>query len=275
MSKILLTDACANGEVDSCKDLIEQGFDVNCADEDGLTPLMLASDAGHIEIVKILIRNGAKVDTIPPGHCKGSITGRTAIESASFNGHTDIVEALIESLSPCDFGSSLTLACQMGHLDVVNILLDHGADKNGREVCCQTPLISACEGDSIEIAKMLLELDCELDVEDICGETPLSLSCYHKNIPLISLLIDKGADVNYKDKFGATALMKTVSHSADCYNDKCIDPPDNKDCSRVAQMLIEAGAELYADEGEKWFETVFLSSPGYKKALDSLLNHNI
>lgn len=53
----------------------------------GVTPLILASQEGHTEIVKLLLANGAdKQET--------NCSGKTAIQLASMNGHTEIVELL-------------------------------------------------------------------------------------------------------------------------------------------------------------------------------------
>ena len=75
------------GHTETVKLLIEKGADVNKADEDGSTPLHLAVYPGRTEIVKLLIAAGADVN-------KAAWNGSTPLLVASYNGHTEIVELL-------------------------------------------------------------------------------------------------------------------------------------------------------------------------------------
>ena len=45
----------SQGDVDSVLNLIESGVDVNVQDENGMTALMIASDAGYLTLIKELI----------------------------------------------------------------------------------------------------------------------------------------------------------------------------------------------------------------------------
>jgi methionine synthase II (cobalamin-independent) len=56
-----LSVACARGEYESVKKLIEQGVDVNTKDQTNLSPIMRAATNGHKKIVKFLVNSGAKI----------------------------------------------------------------------------------------------------------------------------------------------------------------------------------------------------------------------
>ena len=54
--------ASERGHLDIVKCLIEKGADVNAKDEDEETALHLASEEGHLEIVQYLIEKGADIN---------------------------------------------------------------------------------------------------------------------------------------------------------------------------------------------------------------------
>lgn len=54
--------AAGRGQVQFVRELIAHGADANAADLDNWTPLLNATRAGHIEIVELLLENGANVE---------------------------------------------------------------------------------------------------------------------------------------------------------------------------------------------------------------------
>jgi hypothetical protein len=56
--------ACREGNFEIVKTLIDNGANVNIADNEGWTPLMRASLAGKKEIIEILLKNGAKANLL-------------------------------------------------------------------------------------------------------------------------------------------------------------------------------------------------------------------
>ena len=50
---------CPAGEIDKVRSFLAQGINVNCADEDGTTPLGLASEIGNAQIMELLKQHGA------------------------------------------------------------------------------------------------------------------------------------------------------------------------------------------------------------------------
>ena len=86
------------------KRAIERGANVNSYDDNGITPLMVASEIGQIDIVKFLIEHGADVNSYDED-------GYTAIMKAS------------------DF-NSFDKAPRGSQLKIIKFLIEHGADVN-------------------------------------------------------------------------------------------------------------------------------------------------
>lgn len=82
----------AQGRSDSLipKLLIERGADINIKNETGQSVLMLATDAGNLDLVEFLINRDADVNAI-------NHQGQTALFMAARKGRSDIVSALLKA----------------------------------------------------------------------------------------------------------------------------------------------------------------------------------
>ena len=83
-----LIAAVLNGDLDIVKVLLQNGAKINKVDASGYTALMWAANLGHIDIAKLLLDNGADVNA------EDFTTRTTAFEQAKENGHSDIVKLL-------------------------------------------------------------------------------------------------------------------------------------------------------------------------------------
>ena len=70
--------------------LLENGGDVNKADNLGATPLYIAASSGRKKAVKLLLDSGA--DAAP-----ATLRGTSPVFAASRGGHTEIIEMLLAS----------------------------------------------------------------------------------------------------------------------------------------------------------------------------------
>src|SRR5205085_2456198 len=124
----------------------------------GLVPSSLtqAAGAGHYDIVKLLLSQGATMDNRPIT----AETPSTPLQAAAAKGHTKIVRLLLNRGAKADAnsdqsGSALRQAVENGHLDTVRTLVAFGAnacpsDSHGQGV----PLTCAHGPDRMEIIKV-------------------------------------------------------------------------------------------------------------------------
>jgi ankyrin repeat protein len=130
----------------------------NTSTREGTTPLEYAAMKGNIEVVKLLLLNGANIHLKDEG-------GETPFFTACAFGHSDIAELLAEKGANIDepniYGTTpLIIASLTGRTAVVKFLLDKGANVNTRDGLGNTPL-SAAKKMSLkpqpEIVKLLEE----------------------------------------------------------------------------------------------------------------------
>lgn len=97
--------------------------DVNLANRYDETPLMYAAITGNIELAKVLIKRGAKVNRL----------GWAPLHYAAIKGNTKMVEFLLQqgalpNAPAADGSSPLIAAVTSGKLETVKVLLKAGAD---------------------------------------------------------------------------------------------------------------------------------------------------
>ncbi|CAH1154571.1 unnamed protein product [Phaedon cochleariae] len=82
--------------------------------------------------------------------------------------------------------------------EIIEFLLDKGADVNGRDKHGRTILHYAAEGRKIELVKYLVSRGATIHVVDRKGYTPFHLSVHVNSSEMLSFFIENGADVNTK-----------------------------------------------------------------------------
>ena len=88
---ILLIQACASGDVAKVADLVsEKNVDPFASDGSGRTPLAVACEAGHMEVVKFLMERDKE------GRALKGAGGTTPLHVAARGGHVEVVKYLID-----------------------------------------------------------------------------------------------------------------------------------------------------------------------------------
>ncbi|KAI9436583.1 hypothetical protein H4582DRAFT_398855 [Lactarius indigo] len=178
----------------------------------GAGPLYYAALCGFHELVEHLTLKYPQYAS-----ARGGRRG-TALHSASFAGHLQIVRSLLQhgvAVDVRDYENHMALhwASMEGHLDVVECLLDHSADVDSQDDYHDSPLTLAAYNGNIDIVRVLLEHNADVHCRDDAGRTPLRdaidgasniLKGDHPGI--VKLLLEHGADVGAEDNLGRTPL---------------------------------------------------------------------
>ena len=205
---------------------------INVQNKDGKTALMLATDEKFyqdpfnniaemlLEFVKMLLKNGADITLIDND-------GNNALMHSISNGApVKIIMLLllniidnkmnIINVQNKDGNTALMLAVNIGWNDIMEMLLDNGADINITDKDGNTALMLATyKGDwYIKLVKMLLDHGADINVQNKDGNTVLMLATRYKAYKIAEILINSSADINIKNTSGNTALMLATRYKA-------------------------------------------------------------
>ncbi|CAG8905457.1 unnamed protein product [Penicillium egyptiacum] len=93
-----------------------------------------------------------------------------------------------------------------GHLEVIKVLLDDGAEVTVTDNDGWTPVNAASSNRHLEVVKLLLENGADIGVANNDGWTPLYSAASNCHLEVVKLLLNQGANISVVDKRGCTAL---------------------------------------------------------------------
>jgi ankyrin repeat protein len=240
--------AAREGALDAGRALVERGADVNAADPDGATALVLAIINYHYDFAALLLDHKADPNL-------ADTTGMAALYAA-----VDM------SSLPWMFGRpELPAISKTTALALIEGLLQHGADPNAALKAVQfqrahtdgdpalgpgaTPFLRAAKAADLPVMKMLLAHGADPNVRLKNGNTALMLAAGlgyrdgnmavptrdrgtpQEAISAIQLCLDQGANTNAVGANGDTALHDAVT---------------GRGAPEIIQYLVEHGASLDA-----------------------------
>lgn len=162
--------------------LLDHGAALEGAGNEWTSALRTALVFGYPDTAGTLVARGAKV----------------GIVEAAGLGRTAEVGRLLPAADGKERQAALALAAQLGHTDVVRLLLEAGVDPNRYNPdgfhSHSTPLHQAVWSGGDEVVRLLVERGARLDIKDTVYEaTPLEWAVYGKRADAAKFLRQKGA----------------------------------------------------------------------------------
>ncbi|XP_075058880.1 ankyrin repeat domain-containing protein 6 isoform X3 [Mixophyes fleayi] len=247
--------AAYKGQVDNVVQLINKGAKVAVTKDygcqwhffsgwHGRTPLHLAANKGHLNVVQILLKAGCDLDIQDDGH-------QTALHRAAVVGNSDILAVLIQEgcaldRQDKDGNTALHEAAWHGFSQSVKLLVKAGANVLAKNKAGNTPLHLACQNGHSQSCRVLLLAGSRADLKNHAGDTCLHVAARYNHLSVIRILLSAFCSVNVKNQVGDTPL-----HVAAALNHR-----------KVIKVLLEAGADA-----------ALLNNAG-QIALDTARHHN-
>jgi len=216
---VTLSQAASRGNLNRVKEIIDSGVDLN-QNSLGYDAIRKASKEGHIEIVRLLIEKGVK------------------LEPASSNRSTPLM-----------------IAAEKGYIEIARLLIDKGANSNVQDSDGRTALFYATKMNQLRIVRLLLErgIDTEsvgkTDV-DINGKsvdfrgTPLELAHKKGYLSIVKLLEQAERERNNKEpvSFQNSETSRAITSPMKSDVD---DLPKTKIATQKKAYAIVIGIEQY------------------------------
>jgi ankyrin repeat protein len=215
-----LIHACAAGQTESARRLLDAGADVDKEDTlspsyEGLwRPLHFASAMGQAGVVRLFLSRG-----VQPDQSWDRDEQSQPLYVACEYGHVEVVRLLLDAWADetkTNENGCTPFICAVlsGQLHVVRLLLDRGQDVDGRTANGGFIWSSLYMADHLSMAELLLERGAGVNVRDGLGSTPLHGAAHGGNVALTRLFLDRGADPEAVDSGGRTPLQRAYMELA-------------------------------------------------------------
>jgi len=170
---------------------LEKGPLVVINDTDGLTALQRAAQAGHVNVVTLLLTKAAQVNATYKD-------ATAALAWACWYERTEVAKVL----KALGIEETLTIAAMLGNEENVQLFIEAGSAVNSKGMFGLTPLVHAAAKGRASVVKLLLDKGADPDVKGADGSTALMWTFWYGHSGVARLLLEYGASVNAKHRQG-------------------------------------------------------------------------
>ncbi|KAF7216893.1 transcript variant X1 [Nothobranchius furzeri] len=229
--------------------LLRKGANVNEKNKDFMTPLHVAAERAHNDIMEVLQKHGAKVNAL-------DTLGQTALHRAALAGHLQTCRQLL------GYGADASLvslqgftAAQMGN-EAVQQILNESVPVRNSDVDYR--LLEAAKAGDLDTVKSLCTAQ-NVNCRDLEGRhsTPLHFAAGYNRVAVVEYLLHHGADVHAKDKGGLVPLHNACSYGH----------------YEVAELLVRHGASVNVADLWKFTPLHEAAAKGKYEICKLLLKH--
>jgi len=250
--------------------LRKDSSNLNWKNKDLLTPLRAAVDKNHIDVVELLLKFGANINSI-------DCVGQTALHRCAQNNNPQICQLLLRHGADPNISSLHGYTpLQMGSESIQQIIHDYIASQ--LNASCSKPiaaqqsnhvgkhtnsdadeqLLEASKSGDLELVKRFMTSS-NVNCRDVTGRlsTPLHFASGYNRVAVVELLLQQGADVHAKDKGGLVPLHNACSYGH----------------FEVAELLVHQGAAVNVTDLWKFTPLHEAAAKGKYEICKLLLKH--
>ena len=233
----------------------------------GLTALHFAARQGAIRTAEVLLAKGAAINLTEPQY------SMSPMQIAIFNGHYRFAKMLIDKGAQVNDGSLYTavemrnlatynnrpnppdMDGDVGALEIVNLLLDRGADPN------------------LPMAKRIPPRQAQGNINVTPGATPLYRATRATDLQTVQALVAKGADPTRAARDGSTPLMVAAGFGqrAAAADDEFTDAGPRADPLDLVKLFVENGADVNAVNNTGSSALHYAAQQGNEKMVEYLM----
>lgn len=202
-----IVKATQYGILPRCKELVEAGYDIRTPDGENITLLHWAAINNRLDIARYYISMGAVVDVL------GGDLMATPMHWAIREGHLPMIVLLMQygadpNVRDAEGCAAIHVAVQCNHTNIVAYLIAKGVDPDLYDANGKTPLMWATwRTFGIDPTRTLLSMHASVNLQDRTQRnTPLHYACMSQNSNVLSALVNSGADLETKNERGETPL---------------------------------------------------------------------